>query len=38
MSLTNAISAIAVVGLILLVGKQETTTSTILALWHWPLP
>jgi NAD(P) transhydrogenase subunit alpha len=30
MSLTNAISAIAVVGSILLVGKQETPTSTIL--------
>ncbi|MGA2621234.1 MAG: NAD(P) transhydrogenase subunit alpha [Thermoguttaceae bacterium] len=30
MSLTNAISAIAVVGSILLAGKQETTLSTIL--------
>jgi NAD(P) transhydrogenase subunit alpha len=30
MSLTNAISAIAVVGSILLAGKQETTASTIL--------
>jgi NAD(P) transhydrogenase subunit alpha len=30
MSLTNAISAIAVVGSILLAGKQETTFSTIL--------
>jgi NAD(P) transhydrogenase subunit alpha len=30
MSLTNAISAIAVVGSIVLAGKQETTFSTIL--------
>jgi NAD(P) transhydrogenase subunit alpha len=30
MSLTNAISAIAVVGSIMLAGKQETTFSTIL--------
>jgi H+-translocating NAD(P) transhydrogenase subunit alpha len=30
MSLTNAISAIAVVGSILLAGKQQTTFSTIL--------
>ncbi len=30
MSLTNAISAIAVVGSIVLAGKQETVTSTIL--------
>lgn len=30
MSLTNAISAIAVVGSILLAGEQQTTTSTIL--------
>ena len=30
MSLTNAISAIAVVGSIMLAGKQETTLSTIL--------
>jgi NAD(P) transhydrogenase subunit alpha len=30
MSLTNAISAIAVVGSILLAGKQETTVSTVL--------
>jgi NAD(P) transhydrogenase subunit alpha len=30
MSLTNAISAIAVVGSILLAGRQETTLSTIL--------
>ena len=30
MSLTNAISAIAVVGSLLLAGEQKTTTSTIL--------
>ena len=30
MSLTNAISAIAVVGSILVAGKQETTLSTVL--------
>jgi NAD(P) transhydrogenase subunit alpha len=30
MSLTNAISAIAVVGSLLLAGEQQTTTSTIL--------
>lgn len=30
MSLTNAISAIAVVGSLLLAGEQRTTTSTIL--------
>jgi NAD(P) transhydrogenase subunit alpha len=30
MSLTNAISAIAVVGSILLAGKQETISSTVL--------
>lgn len=30
MSLTNAISAIAVVGAILITGRQETTLSTIL--------
>lgn len=30
MSLTNAISAIAVVGSIVLAGKQETTLSTVL--------
>ena len=30
MSLTNAISAIAVVGSLLLAGKQETTLSTVL--------
>ena len=32
MSLTNAISAIAVVGSILIAGEQKTTTSTILGL------
>ncbi len=30
MSLTNAISAIAVVGSLLLAGEQQTTTSTVL--------
>ena len=30
MSLTNAISAIAIVGSILVTGKQETTLSTVL--------
>ena len=30
MSLTNAISAIAVVGSLVIAGKQETTLSTIL--------
>jgi len=32
MSLTNAISAIAVVGSLLLAGEQQTTTSTVLGM------